>query len=122
MQPALLCPCQMYFVGEGTTEVRIYEEPDPSAGQSGATPDNSQSAALRKRTGRSFLNLRKKNKMEEVQDIIGDLTNMPFRVVGVLSAGQYFGEYSCMLGEPRIATVVATSYCELYRCAAGMRP
>lgn len=36
------------------------------------------------------------------------------RLVGTLSSGQYFGEYSCMLGEPRIATVVATSYCELY--------
>jgi CRP-like cAMP-binding protein len=34
--------------------------------------------------------------------------------VGTLEAGSYFGEYGCLLGEPRTATVVALSFCELY--------
>ena len=36
------------------------------------------------------------------------------REVGELSAGECFGTYSCLLGEPRAATVVAVSFCELY--------
>ena len=38
----------------------------------------------------------------------------PRRLLGRLTAGQYFGEYSCLLGQPRSTTVVATDYCELY--------
>lgn len=41
------------------------------------------------------------------------------RTVGVLGSGQYFGEYSCMLGVSRSATVVAVSYCELYSLSRG---
>lgn len=36
-------------------------------------------------------------------------------LVDILSSGQYFGEYSCLLGEPQKATMVAGTYCELYR-------
>lgn len=36
------------------------------------------------------------------------------RHVGELNAGESFGTYSCLLGEPRAATVIATTYCELY--------
>lgn len=36
------------------------------------------------------------------------------RKLGYLLPGQYFGEYSCLLGEARTATVVATDFCELY--------
>ncbi len=31
-----------------------------------------------------------------------------------LNAGQYFGEYTCFFGEPRVATVVSITFCELY--------
>jgi hypothetical protein len=33
----------------------------------------------------------------------------------VLEQGQHFGEYSCLLGLHRAATVVAVDNCELYR-------
>ena len=36
------------------------------------------------------------------------------REVGELTVGESFGTYSCLLGEPRAATVVALSFCELY--------
>jgi hypothetical protein len=36
------------------------------------------------------------------------------RVVGKLEAGQYFGEYATMTGSERTATVVSTTFCELY--------
>ena len=39
------------------------------------------------------------------------------RLLGYLSSGQYFGEYSCLLGEVRTATVVAADFCELYSLA-----
>jgi CRP-like cAMP-binding protein len=31
-----------------------------------------------------------------------------------MCAGEYFGEYSCLLGQERSASVVASSYVELY--------
>ncbi len=31
-----------------------------------------------------------------------------------MSAGDSLGTYSCLLGEPRAATVIVSSYCELY--------
>jgi len=37
-----------------------------------------------------------------------------FRRLGFLRPGEYFGEYSCLLGQERSATVVASSYVELY--------
>lgn len=40
-----------------------------------------------------------------------------YREVGILESGQCFGTYSCLLGEPRAATVVAISYCECYSLA-----
>lgn len=52
---------------------------------------------------------------EAMEHLNQDLSGIPFKLIGTLTAGQYFGEYSCMLGEPRIATVVTTSLCELYR-------
>jgi hypothetical protein len=36
------------------------------------------------------------------------------RHLGYLHPGEYFGEYSCLLGQERSATVVASSYVELY--------
>ena len=36
------------------------------------------------------------------------------RSLGQLTAGQYFGEYSCLTSTVRTATIVAASYCELY--------
>ncbi|KAG1678597.1 hypothetical protein FOA52_012604 [Chlamydomonas sp. UWO 241] len=43
-----------------------------------------------------------------------DLAHLEFTEVGALSAGESFGTYSCLLGEPRAATVLAMTYCELY--------
>lgn len=37
-----------------------------------------------------------------------------FRRLGFLRPGEYFGEYSCLLGQERSATVVASTYLELY--------
>jgi hypothetical protein len=39
------------------------------------------------------------------------------REVGILGRGECFGTYSCLLGEPRAATVVSVSYSELYSLA-----
>lgn len=39
---------------------------------------------------------------------------MLHRHLGYLHPGEYFGEYSCLLGQERSATVVASSYVELY--------
>lgn len=36
------------------------------------------------------------------------------RHLGYLHPGEYFGEYSCLLGQERSATVVASGYVELY--------
>lgn len=36
------------------------------------------------------------------------------RSLGFLHPGEYFGEYSCLLGQERSATVVAHTYSELY--------
>lgn len=36
------------------------------------------------------------------------------RHLGYLHPGEYFGEYSCLLGQERSASVVASSYVELY--------
>ena len=39
---------------------------------------------------------------------------LSIRLIGYLHGGDYFSEYSCLLGEPRTATVVASTFCELY--------
>lgn len=46
-----------------------------------------------------------------------DYEGRKFMTVKTLSSGQYFGEYSCLTGAPRSATVVATTYCELLALA-----
>ncbi|GAX84236.1 hypothetical protein CEUSTIGMA_g11659.t1 [Chlamydomonas eustigma] len=46
------------------------------------------------------------------RDMVGE-----YREVGVLGKGECFGTYSCLLGEPRAATVVSVSYSELYSLA-----
>jgi hypothetical protein len=37
-----------------------------------------------------------------------------YKVVSTLHQGQHFGEYGCLLGQPRSATIVALEFCELY--------
>lgn len=39
---------------------------------------------------------------------------VPHRSLGHIEAGSQFGEYACLTNEPRTATVVAETYCELY--------
>jgi CRP-like cAMP-binding protein len=36
-----------------------------------------------------------------------------YRVIGVHPEGSYFGEHSCILGEERVATVVAATFSEV---------
>eukprot|EP00191_Tetraselmis_sp_GSL018_P005589 CAMPEP_0177605304 /NCGR_PEP_ID=MMETSP0419_2-20121207/16627_1 /TAXON_ID=582737 /ORGANISM="Tetraselmis sp., Strain GSL018" /LENGTH=989 /DNA_ID=CAMNT_0019099439 /DNA_START=131 /DNA_END=3101 /DNA_ORIENTATION=+ len=43
-----------------------------------------------------------------------DLSWAPYSKVSELRQGDHFGEYSCLLGQPRTATVVAMEFTELY--------
>eukprot|EP00879_Flechtneria_rotunda_P023811 GHRR01025211.1.p1 GENE.GHRR01025211.1~~GHRR01025211.1.p1 ORF type:complete len:244 (+),score=85.78 GHRR01025211.1:795-1526(+) len=44
---------------------------------------------------------------------VDELHGRPYRRIGYVRAGEYFGEYSCLLGDACTTTVVATTYCEL---------
>jgi hypothetical protein len=110
------CLCSFCYL-----QVRVYEEfSDGSRPPAPAGADTTSGAGKR---GLGWLAKRRERKRlakeaEAMQHLNEDLSGIPYKLIGTLTAGQYFGEYSCMLGEPRIATVVTTSLCELYRWVA----
>ncbi|GAX74589.1 hypothetical protein CEUSTIGMA_g2037.t1 [Chlamydomonas eustigma] len=84
---------EMYFVGEGALEASTMRP----------VGIESQHLPRQQPHGASGVFLHK-----------DDLMHVPYRYVGSVYSGDSFGTYSCLLGEPRGATVIATSYCELY--------
>lgn len=60
---------------------------------------------------------------EQAQDVevptnleMGETQGLPwnrYRLIGVQPEGSYFGEHTCLLGEKRVATVVAVTFSEL---------
>lgn len=102
----------MYFLAQGSLEVRLYEDSDNGSSQTdtqyeaggsrACTPlaaDQLQQPACRTRRAVTY------------ED---ELTGRPYRHLGYLHCGEYFGEHSCLLGQERSASVVASSYVELY--------
>eukprot|EP00210_Caulerpa_lentillifera_P001188 g1144.t1 len=112
----------MYFVSHGHLEVRAYYEESDDKDlllQSGDQSFNLMKA--------SEIGMARASKMKRIASHVNthDLENAwksvglfgtseSYRRIGKLKKGEYFGEYSCLLGEYRTATVVAEDYCELY--------
>eukprot|EP00873_Tetraselmis_striata_P000645 jgi/Tetstr1/420909/TSEL_011972.t1 len=116
---------EMYFIGEGLLGVWVLQELDAGEGSTGAQPGNAPkrsqqlmmmgAAAVREVLGvtereEDAPNLKRTTKMRRCNT--GDPSI--YLKIGELQAGQYFGEYSCLTGEMRTATVVAVQYSELY--------
>ncbi|CAD7701983.1 unnamed protein product, partial [Ostreobium quekettii] len=108
----------MYFIGKGRLEVRLYfsSSTEESVRHALADPDEKASDApmlsrvtMKPIVGTAsydFMSAKRRN------SFIGPAET--YKKLGVLTAGDYFGEYSCLLGEYRTATVVADNFCELY--------
>lgn len=121
----------MYFVAHGHLEVRVYyEDPEKASSLDEVSMSmkasevgfrNNLSGAMQKGHP-TTMDL--KNAWRTIS-VIG--ASESYKKIGKLRKGEYFGEYSCLLGtfsvpcetcffsgEYRTATVVAEDYCELY--------
>ncbi|GMH40004.1 hypothetical protein BSKO_07908 [Bryopsis sp. KO-2023] len=108
----------MYFVGNGRLEVRLYYEGSYDAEDCPVLGENMKASEV------PVTNLKPKMNDETYNntlDLINAWRNVSmfgpsesYQKLGMLYTGEYFGEYSCLLGECRTATVVAQEYCELY--------
>ncbi|CAD7696758.1 unnamed protein product, partial [Ostreobium quekettii] len=105
----------MYFIGKGRLEVRLYisgsseeiaRDPVGKISEAPILP----SSAVKPAMGAASYDFLSASRHR--MSCVGPAET--YRKLGVLSAGEYFGEYSCMLGEYRTATVVADQFCELY--------
>ncbi|WIA23100.1 hypothetical protein OEZ86_010005 [Tetradesmus obliquus] len=131
---------EMYFVGEGALEVRLYEDergsPIARAAYKRKGTNGAQQAAPADKPSRSggvgacsnggtplsvdesllheFTLFRGEKKAREKYTYVDELGDRPYKRINLLRPGEYFGELSCLLGEARNATVVASTYCELY--------
>ncbi|GAX86549.1 hypothetical protein CEUSTIGMA_g13956.t1 [Chlamydomonas eustigma] len=137
---------EMYFIGDGHVEVRVYkhdpeltsDDPnlmeDPKLASSNLPPlfkdmrkwwNRTVSKVRGKKSnyrgGGGGLTWRSRGSSNSSlgamsRDMVGELYR-EVGVLGVLGKGECFGTYSCLLGEPRAATVVSVSYSELYSLA-----
>eukprot|EP00873_Tetraselmis_striata_P001968 jgi/Tetstr1/422232/TSEL_013084.t1 len=109
---------EMYFIGEGRLEVHVPRKPAARARtmrrrrgaaasqQSAAPPSPSPLANAREKVRYSMKKCVSIKEPEEEEEV--------FVRMGELVAGEFFGEYSCLTGSPRTATVTAMEYSELY--------
>ncbi|KAG1662193.1 hypothetical protein FOA52_015819 [Chlamydomonas sp. UWO 241] len=124
---------EMYFVGEGSLEVRVYKTSE-LFNFDGWSDDQSTNAAtefacaldkgkapklgtwLGSKGRHRAAKLRRRAFVQQLLRRPCDGSEKcPYTVVGELTQGDVFGSYSCMLNEPRAATVVASAFAELYR-------
>ncbi|GAX84240.1 hypothetical protein CEUSTIGMA_g11663.t1 [Chlamydomonas eustigma] len=129
---------EMYFIGDGHVEVRVYKhDPELTSDDPNLMEDPQLASSnlpplfkdMRKRLNGSVrvigtsggggggLTGRSRGSSNSSLGAMSRDTVGEYREVGVLGKGECFGTYSCLLGEPRAATVVSVSYSELYSLA-----
>ncbi|GAX74590.1 hypothetical protein CEUSTIGMA_g2038.t1 [Chlamydomonas eustigma] len=102
---------EMYFISEGTLEVRVYDQDLANVRMDfGAMRAPLQQPSF---FAASF-DAASSNNTQQIILHVDDVSYLDYMSLGTLRSGDSFGTYSCLLGEPRAATVVTQSYCELY--------